>query len=74
MFHRQIPTKSCAAQTAVFENGFVLLPRTADWLSDYVKEITSFPGYDQVDSTTQALAYLRSAISSLEVWIRLASG
>lgn len=65
------------AQTAVFENGFVLLPRTADWLSDYVKEITSFPGSrydDQVDSTTQALAYLRSAISSLEVWIRLASG
>ena len=61
----------------VFENGFVLLPRTADWLSDYVKEITSFPGSrydDQVDSTTQALDYLRSTIGSLEVWIRLARG
>jgi predicted phage terminase large subunit-like protein len=65
------------AQTAVFENGFVLLPRTADWLPDYVKEITSFPGSrydDQVDSTTQALDYLRSTIGSLEVWIRLARG
>ena len=27
---------------------------------------------DQVDSTTQALDYLRSTIGSLEVWIRLA--
>jgi predicted phage terminase large subunit-like protein len=62
------------AQTAMFENGFVFLPSTAPWLADYVAELTSFPGSkydDQVDSTTQALDYLRST-PDLEVWIRLA--
>jgi len=62
------------AQTAMFENGFVFLPSTAPWLADYVAELTSFPGSkydDQVDSTTQALAYLRSS-QDLEIWIRLA--
>lgn len=61
------------AQTAMFENGFVFLPQAAHWLSDYVTEITSFPGArydDQVDSTTQALDYLRGAWS-LDVWLRL---
>jgi predicted phage terminase large subunit-like protein len=61
------------AQTAMFENGFVFLPQAALWLSDYVTEITSFPGArydDQVDSTTQALDYLRGAWS-LDVWLRL---
>jgi predicted phage terminase large subunit-like protein len=51
------------AQTAVFENGQVLLPRRARWLADYVNELTSFPGSrhdDQVDSTTQALDHLRA--------------
>jgi predicted phage terminase large subunit-like protein len=51
------------AQTAIFENGRVLLPRRASWLSDYINELTSFPGSrhdDQVDSTTQALDHLRS--------------
>lgn len=49
------------AQTAVFENGTVWLPRRASWLADYVNELTSFPGSrydDQVDSTTQALDHL----------------
>jgi hypothetical protein len=49
------------AQTAIFENGRVLLPRHAPWLADYITELTSFPGSrhdDQVDSTTQALDYL----------------
>jgi predicted phage terminase large subunit-like protein len=32
------------AQTAAFENGQVLLPARAPWLSDYVTELTSFPG------------------------------
>jgi phage terminase large subunit-like protein len=38
-----------------------------------VRELTSFPGSkydDQVDSTTQALEYLRG--DSLDVWVRLA--
>jgi predicted phage terminase large subunit-like protein len=28
------------AQTAMFENGYVLLPSEAPWLNDYVKELT----------------------------------
>ena len=51
------------AQTAVFENGRVLLPSRAPWLSEYINELTSFPGArhdDQVDSTTQALDHLRT--------------
>ena len=51
------------AQTAAFENGQVLLPTRASWLADYVTELTSFPGSrhdDQIDSTTQALDYLRT--------------
>jgi predicted phage terminase large subunit-like protein len=50
------------AQTARFENGLVLLPRQAPWLAEYVRELTGFPGGkydDQVDSTAQALHYLR---------------
>jgi predicted phage terminase large subunit-like protein len=52
------------AQTAVFENGQVLLPRRASWLADYVNELTSFPGSrhdDQVDSTTQALDHFSAS-------------
>jgi predicted phage terminase large subunit-like protein len=54
------------AQTALFENGRVLLPSAAPWLLDYVNEVTSFPGTrhdDQVDSTTQALDHLRASDS-----------
>jgi predicted phage terminase large subunit-like protein len=61
------------AQTAWFENGLVFLPRSAPWLADYVTEITGFPGTkydDQVDSTTQALDYLRVRCP-LEVWAAL---
>jgi predicted phage terminase large subunit-like protein len=63
------------AQTALFENGRVLLPREAPWLADYVKELTGFPGSkydDQVDSTTQALQYLKDHSSTMAVWRRLA--
>jgi predicted phage terminase large subunit-like protein len=59
------------AQTALFENGRVLLPSTAPWLADYVNELTSFPGTrhdDQVDSTTQALDHLRDETYN---WINL---
>ena len=52
-------------QTDAFENGLVLLPREAHWLEDYVHEITTFPGSkhdDQVDSTTQALAWMRTPV------------
>lgn len=52
-------------QTAAFENGLVLFPREAHWLTDYLHELTTFPGSkydDQVDSTTQALAWMRMPI------------
>ncbi len=61
------------AQTHRFENGNVLLPRSASWLADYVAELTGFPGTkydDQVDSTAQALDYLRVP-NTLETWRRL---
>jgi predicted phage terminase large subunit-like protein len=60
------------AQTAIFENGRVLLPRHAPWLADYITELTSFPGArhdDQVDSTTQALDHLREP-DVVEQWKR----
>ena len=49
------------AQTVRFENGQVLLPSSAPWLAEYVRQLTSFPGSkydDQVDSTTQALDHI----------------
>src|SRR5260370_12988568 len=59
------------AQTAMFENGRVLLPRRAPWLAEYVSELTSFPGSkhdDQVDATTQALHHMRENSSLLAMW------
>jgi predicted phage terminase large subunit-like protein len=64
------------AQSAEFENGKVLLPRSAPWLDEYVRELTSFPGSkydDQVDSTTQALEHMKTN-RSLEVWAILGRG
>jgi predicted phage terminase large subunit-like protein len=61
------------AQTTEFESGRVLLPRSASWLDEYVREITGFPGSkydDQVDSTAQALDHLKNKASIL-VWARL---
>ena len=61
------------AQSAEFENGRVLLPRSAPWLDEYVRELTAFPGSkydDQVDSTSQALEHLKLN-RSLVVWARL---
>ncbi|MGH6876480.1 MAG: phage terminase large subunit [Rhizomicrobium sp.] len=49
------------AQTGAIENGFVHLPRAAPWLDDYLSELMTFPKSrhdDQVDSTSQVLAFL----------------
>jgi predicted phage terminase large subunit-like protein len=49
------------ARTAMIENGFVLLPEEAPWRANYLSELGAFPKGrfdDQVDSTSQALAYL----------------
>jgi len=51
------------AQTAEFESGRVLLPEPFHGFSEYVRELTTFPGGkydDQVDSTTQALSHLKN--------------
>lgn len=49
-------------QAAVFEGGYFFLPAGAPWLQEYVRELTAFPGgkfSDQVDATTQALAFIK---------------
>lgn len=49
--------------TTTFENGFVHLPDKAEWLADYVHELTTFPASkhdDQTDSTSQALEWFKS--------------
>jgi hypothetical protein len=58
------------AQTATIENGFVYLPREAPWLADYLRELTAFPYSkydDQVDSTSQALDWIKRASRSSNV-------
>jgi predicted phage terminase large subunit-like protein len=60
-------------QTGLFENGHVLLPRHAPWLADYIAELTGYPGTkfnDQVDSTTQALQFLKEGSDMAEKWAR----
>lgn len=50
--------------TPLMEAGRVLLPNSAAWLLDYELELTMFPTKgvhdDQVDSTTQALEWMRT--------------
>ena len=44
------------------ENGFVHLPEKAEWLAEYLHELTTFPKSkhdDQADSTSQALDWVR---------------
>lgn len=48
-------------QTALIESGRVWIPKEADWVQTYLRELLVFPNGkydDQVDSTSQALAYL----------------
>jgi predicted phage terminase large subunit-like protein len=50
------------AVTSTIENGFVHIPEKAEWLEPYLYELTIFPNGrfdDQVDSTSQALAWMR---------------
>jgi predicted phage terminase large subunit-like protein len=51
------------AQTAAIENGFVYVPLESHWLAAYIHELTTFPRGkydDQVDSTSQALGWLKT--------------
>jgi predicted phage terminase large subunit-like protein len=55
------------AHTAMLEQGLVHLPKQAPWLDDYLRELTGFPNSkhdDQVDSTTQALAWMAEVAKS----------
>jgi len=50
------------AATPLIEAGKVFLPMNAPWLYDYIEELSAFPNAthdDQVDSTTQALSFMR---------------
>jgi predicted phage terminase large subunit-like protein len=50
------------ASCNLIENGFVYLPEKADWLTEYLTELTNFPNGkydDQVDSTSQALDWVK---------------
>lgn len=57
------------AVTPLMEAGKVFIPEIANWLFDYIEELSAFPGGeydDQVDSTTQALAFMRHAEEEME--------
>lgn len=76
MIHPQNPEGDKAmrlhVQTCWFEGGNVLLPKAAAWLADYRKELLSFPKAkhdDQVDSTTQALAWAARPRNSGGIYI-----
>lgn len=56
------------AQSARFESGQVHVPANAPWYADWLKELLAFPNGkhdDQVDSTSQALAYLTRRTKTL---------
>jgi len=49
--------------SSTIENGFVYSPEQADWLAEYLHELTTFPSTkhdDQADSTSQALDWVRT--------------
>ncbi len=51
-----------AACSAIIEEGRVLLPHSADWLSTFLREVIGFPSTrhdDQVDSLSQFLNHMR---------------
>ncbi|CAN5226128.1 hypothetical protein BH11PSE2_BH11PSE2_17140 [soil metagenome] len=62
------------SQTDAIENGFVHIPTHAHWLEAYLHELMMFPKGrydDQVDSTSQALTWLRQT-NSHDVWMAVA--
>jgi predicted phage terminase large subunit-like protein len=60
------------AQTAMIENGFVHLPKEAEWLAEYLHELTAFPNGkhdDQVDSTAQMLDWFKRGGQEPQDWM-----
>jgi len=65
--------------TSTIENGFAYLPGKAEWLGEYLHEITSFPKGrfdDQCDSTSQALDWIKSGYCHYGFlkWLELEAG
>ena len=61
------------AVTPLFEAGKVFLPAGAPWREEYIEALASFPNAahdDEVDSTTQALNYLRQETKALVEFYR----
>lgn len=53
-----------SGQSDLIENGLVYLPTGASWLDEYIREVTTFPMGkfdDQVDATSQALAWFKES-------------
>ena len=58
--------------TPVIRSGLVHIPDEAPWLDEYVRELCAFPNTryaDQVDSTSQFLAWVREQRSTARNWI-----
>jgi predicted phage terminase large subunit-like protein len=59
-------TMRMAAQTPAIEGSRVFIPREAFWLADFLHEVTMFPKGrhdDQVDSMSQALAFIGAPVA-----------
>jgi predicted phage terminase large subunit-like protein len=59
------------APSPLVECGKVFLPKAAPWLEDYLTVMSTFPVAahdDDVDSTTQALNYMRGSNMSYGLW------
>lgn len=56
-----------AGQASLIRAGFVHVPADAPWVDAFIRELTAFPGSsyaDQVDSTSQFLAWVRDPTST----------
>jgi len=61
------------AVTPLIEAGRVYLPEGADWLADFLEEVSSFPSAphdDMVDAFSQALNYVRESHSGIFEFVR----
>jgi predicted phage terminase large subunit-like protein len=63
-----------AAQSAVIEQGRVWLPQNAPWLSDFLKELLSFPGAKHDDQVDSVELFLRFANNYRRPWMQRAEG
>ncbi len=61
------------ACTPLVEAGRVFLPEDADWLADFLEEVSSFPSAphdDCVDALSQALNYVRESSSGIFEYVK----